>query len=99
MTEIFLSYSRKDRTFVQKLDKRLRKEGRDPWVDWEDIPLGADWWEEIESGIEKTDTFVFIISPDSIVSDVCSREIDYAISHNKRMVLVVYRDTQNVPAK
>lgn len=23
--------------------------GRDTWVDWEDIPLTADWWQEPES--------------------------------------------------
>ena len=69
MNEVFISYSRKDTTFVRKLDARLREEGWDPWVDWEGIPLSADWWSEIEQGIEGADAFVFIISPDSVASD------------------------------
>ncbi len=97
MNEAFISYSRKDTPFVRKLDARLREEGWEPWVDWEGIPLSADWWAEIEQGIEGADAFVFIISPDSAASEVCRREIDHAKELNKRIVPVVYRDAQNVP--
>jgi hypothetical protein len=31
------------------------------------------------AGIDAADTFVFIISPDSVISDVCYREIEYAV--------------------
>ena len=59
MNEVFISYSRKDESFVRKLDAALRAHGRDPWIDWEDIPLTADWWSEIQAGIEGADSFVF----------------------------------------
>ena len=26
--------------------------GQAVWVDWEDIPLSADWWKEIQAGID-----------------------------------------------
>jgi hypothetical protein len=95
--DVFISYSRLDVAFAQKLDESLKATGRDPWIDWDDIPLTADWWEEIQRGIEAANTFVFIISPDSVTSEVCNREVDHAAGHNKRIVPVVYRDADDVP--
>ncbi len=92
MTDVFISYSRKDKTFVQRLNEALAAKNRQVWVDWEDIPLTADWWAEIEEGIEVANTFVFIISPDSATSEVCRQEIEHAANHNKRIIPIVYRD-------
>ncbi len=97
MADVFLSYSRKDTDFVKKLHESLSTEDYEIWVDWEGIPLTADWWAEIEEGIEAADTFVFIISPDSVESQVCGQELDHAVEKNKRIMPVVYRDTKDVP--
>ena len=51
MPDVFISYSRKDKTFVEKLVTALEAKKRDVWVDFEDIPFAADWWEEIQKGI------------------------------------------------
>ncbi len=89
--EVFISYAREDERFVRRLHEALVQRNRETWVDWEDIPLTADWWAEIQRGIEAANTFVFIISPDSAQSPVCYKEIDYAATHNKRMVPIVFR--------
>ncbi|ESA34684.1 wd40 repeat-containing protein [Leptolyngbya sp. Heron Island J] len=60
MPDVFISYSRKDKAFVQVLHQALLESHYDSWVDWEDIPLTADWWEEIKAGIESADTFIFV---------------------------------------
>src|SRR5262249_771380 len=62
------------------------------WMDWEDIPLTSDWWEEIRKGIETSDNFLLIMSPDSIGSPVCQLEIDHALKFNKRIIPLFYRD-------
>jgi hypothetical protein len=67
MTEAFISYSRKDLAFVKRLYEALKQQNREIWVDWNDIPLAADWRQEIFVGINQADNFVFVISPDSIV--------------------------------
>ncbi len=92
MTDVFISYSRKDKPFVQRLHTSLSQVKRDIWVDWEDIPPTADWWKEIQNGIEAADTFVFIISPDSVRSEVCRDEIQHALDHNKRFIPILYRE-------
>ena len=91
MPDVFISYSRKDEDFVRKLHDALVQKGRDVWVDWEDIPLTADWWREIQTGIDAANTFMFIISPDSARSEVCYNEVDYANKNHKRIVPVVHR--------
>lgn len=91
-SNIFISYSRRDKAFVQSLHKLVSAAGINVWVDWENIPLTADWWEEILEGIKKADAFVFIISPDSVNSRVCQREIVAAIEHNKRIIPILHRE-------
>jgi WD40 repeat protein len=92
MRDVFISYSRKDKSFVEKLHWSLETHDRDTWVDWDDIPLTGEWWSEIQRGIEEANTFVFVLSPDSLASSVCGDEITHATRHNKRLIPIVYRD-------
>ncbi|MEI6429826.1 MAG: TIR domain-containing protein, partial [Pseudanabaena sp. ELA607] len=95
MTDVFISYSRKDTEFVRVLYDAFEASQQKTWVDWKNIPLTADWWAEIERGIEAADTFVFVISPDSIASKVCADEINHAVRNNKRLFPIVRRDATN----
>jgi hypothetical protein len=90
MADIFISYSRRNSDFVKQLNSAMKANGRDVWVDFEDIPLSADWWGEIKSNIEAADTFVFVISPDSLASPICHFELAYATEHNKRLIPIVH---------
>ncbi|MFN8376154.1 MAG: TIR domain-containing protein [Anaerolineae bacterium] len=95
MPDLFVSYSRKDKEFVKKLVEALKAQNRDIWVDWEDIPLTADWLNEIFHGIEGSNNFVFIISPDSVASEVCGQELTRALEMNKRLVPILYREVSD----
>ena len=94
--KVFVSYSRKDSAAARKLINVFKEMEYDVWVDWEDIPPATRWMDQIEVGIEKSDAFIFFISPDSIASEVCNVEIDHAAKYNKRIIPIVLRD---VPAK
>ena len=90
--DIFISYSRCDKTFVRKLYDAFVAHDRSAWVDWEDIPAYAYWREEIRTGILSADAVLFIISPDSIESLECNKELEYAIAQNKRLLPIIHRD-------
>ncbi|MGB7338309.1 MAG: TIR domain-containing protein [Phototrophicaceae bacterium] len=92
MSDVFISYSRKDSEFVHRLFDDIKATGKEVWADFEDIPKAADWWREIQAGIDAADAFVFIISPDSVNSDICRQEIDHALASNKRLLPVLYRE-------
>lgn len=89
---VFISYSRRNKEFVQQLHSALEATGREVWVDWESIPVAGDWWQEIQLGIELADTFLFVLSADSVTSKVCGQEIEEALKHNKRLVPVVFEE-------
>ena len=79
-----VSYSRADGTFVRRLQDALGDRGLKAWVDWQDIAPSAEWMSETLGAIESADTFVFLMSPDSLASEVCGRELDHAAQASKR---------------
>ena len=96
MSDVFISYSRRDIDFVRDLFDQLKARDREAWADWQDIPATADWLAEIYRGIEAADSFLFVISPDSVASEICILEIEHAVKHNKRLVPVVWKDADDV---
>src|SRR5512138_389103 len=92
MTRVFISYSRKDKPFAGKLTDHLEKSQLETWIDWEDIPPTADWLDQIHKGIEGSDGFLFLLSPDSVASKVCGQEVDHAVQNGKRLIPIVARD-------
>lgn len=87
----FISYGRADsKTFATKLYQRLVETGLDIWFDQNDIPLGVDFQNQIDDGIEKADNFLFIIAPHSINSPYCGKEIELAIRRNKRIIPLLH---------
>ncbi|MFO7943973.1 MAG: TIR domain-containing protein [Anaerolineales bacterium] len=89
MSDVFVSYSRSDIAFARLLHEALQEHNFDTWIDWQDIPPSVDWLEEVYQAIEEADTFLFIISKNSLDSEICSLEIAHAAKNNKRMIPVV----------
>ena len=57
MAQVFISYSRKNKDFVQKLVESLAAEKRETWLDERNIEPTAEWLREISRNIEAADTF------------------------------------------
>lgn len=91
--DVFISYSRTDSEFARLVNENLQLSGKTTWFDQESIASGADFQAEINKGIESSDNFLFIISPDSVNSVYCSEEVQYAKAHNKRFVTILCRPT------
>lgn len=89
--DAFISYSRKDIDFARKLDDRLRDLKRKSWADWESLRPGSEFPPRIKAGIEGAANFVFVVSPDSIVSPWCQMELAHAVVHNKRLISILCR--------
>jgi len=89
--EVFVSYSRKDSDFARRLNQELQMNGKTTWFDQDSIADGSDFQEEIYKGIEGSDNFLFVISPDAINSPYCADEVEYAANLNKRFLTVNYR--------
>ncbi len=94
MTDVFISYSRKDIAFARLLHQALAENGLETWIDWQDIPPSADWLAEVYEAIEGADAFVFVISETSLGSEICGLEIAHAAKHNKRLIPIVIKDVE-----
>ncbi|MFB2895498.1 TIR domain-containing protein [Aerosakkonemataceae cyanobacterium BLCC-F50] len=89
--DVFISYGRADsKAFAKKLNSRLVEQGLEVWFDFDDIPLGVDYQNQIDDGIEKADNFLFIIAPHSINSPYCLKEIELALKRKKRIVPLLH---------
>jgi tetratricopeptide (TPR) repeat protein len=87
--DLFISYSRKNQDFARKLVSSLEGQGFGCWFDQHDLPPAADFWEKITEGIDDCDTFIFIMSPQSLASPICMMEVAYALKHNKRIIAII----------
>ncbi|MEP6895968.1 MAG: TIR domain-containing protein, partial [Chloroflexota bacterium] len=95
MTEIFISYSRRNKPFVERFLKALYDNGYSPdtvWIDWEDIPPSSKWEDEIRKGVQKTNSVIFILSPDWATSRECEKELEVAVEYNKRLFPIVWQN-------
>lgn len=90
MTDVFISYSRRDKVFTQILVDALQAANREVWADWASIPAASDWDAEIKEGIEETNTVVFVLSPEWIKSNECRKELIHAVQMGKRLVPILY---------
>lgn len=88
---VFISYGRRHSSLLaMRLCNDLQKRGYSVWVDMNNIPLAVDFQEQIDGGIRNADNFIFIISPHSVKSVYCAKEISLAKKYNKRIIPIMH---------
>ena len=93
-SSVFISYSRRNKGFAARLNDSLDNSGVNAWVDWEGIPLSSDWMDEITLAIEGADAFLFIITPDSLASEVCAQELELGLQYNKKLIPILHLEPE-----
>nr|WP_163660030.1 TIR domain-containing protein [Adonisia turfae] len=87
--DIFISYSRSNKHFVEKLNQSLKDERWKVWIDRDRIPVAANWRDEAEEGIRYAHTVIFVVCPDSLTSKNCQWEFEKAKKYKKRIIPVI----------
>ena len=88
---IFISYSRKNRTLVEKFADDLKAMGHNVWFDV-DISGGQEWWSAILKKIRECDLFIFALTNHSLNSEACKLEYEYALDLKKQFLPVSLAD-------
>lgn len=94
--QVFVSYSRADKDFADGLAAALEQNENSNikiLIDRRDLPYGEKWWDMLVDFIERSDRVIFIVSPDSIRSNWCKKELDKISEHKRRLVPIVARET------
>ena len=91
MTQVFISYSRKDLVFVERLAKDLKAAGLETWYDLSGLEIGAHWGMEIQAAIRHSQYIIIVLSPNSIVSEWVEREFIYASNHKLKIIPLIHK--------
>jgi len=86
MAQVFISYSRKDLIFVERLAKDIQTTGIKVWYDVSGLEVGKRWAIEIESAIQQSQYFILILSPDSVKSEWVEREFLSAQKYKLKII-------------
>jgi hypothetical protein len=96
---VFISYSREDLAFADRIAEALTARGFEPLIDRAQIQAFEEWWRRIEALILRADAVLVLLSPNALSSEVCGKELSFAASLNKRLAPIVARpvDENAVP--
>ncbi len=89
---IFVSYAHEDVAEVYPDLQWLRDQGINIWYD-EGISPGSEWREELGRAIRKSKVMVFFVSPESVHSLHCRREVNDALDLSLDCLVVYLRKT------
>jgi hypothetical protein len=64
--KIFLTYASEDKATAESIAFSLRDRGHTVFLDRDDLPPGESFDQQIERGVNDSDIFIFLISPDSV---------------------------------
>jgi len=77
--------------FSNRLETALKARGFEVLIDRDEIYAFEDWWQRIEALIDRSDTVIFVLSPDALKSQIALKEVEYAASLKKRFAPIVCR--------
>lgn len=93
---VFVSYSHRDCDLVYEEIRSIQEQGINVWYD-EGIDAGDEWSETLASAIFSCSNFVFFITPNSIQSEHCRRELSFANQHSL-LVTAIHLVPSDLPA-
>ena len=92
----FVAYSHGDNEQIYAEINRITELGFRVYYD-DGIHPGHRWREDIAEAIDRAALFIFFISPNSIASEDCLRELNYALEQN-RPILAIHLEETELPS-
>lgn len=92
--EVFLSHSRLDLVFADKLVAVLRQHGIPVWHSRTNILGAQQWHDEIGTALQSCDWLALVLSPDAVESVWVKRELLFSLNDDRyagRIVPILYR--------
>lgn len=83
---VFISYSRTDHEYLERLSDHLQESGLAVWTDWGIEPGTSRWTIAIRDHIDRCIAFVVVMTPEAEESEWVGREIRRAQTKNKTIL-------------
>lgn len=87
---LFISYSRRQTPFVDRLADKLEDNGYSLWLDYQSLVPAKPWLGQINSGLENSDVLLLVVSQESIASPHVKPEWEGALKRRKRIILLIF---------
>lgn len=97
-SDVFISYSHKDKITTDLMCDTLEENGIKCWVAPRDILPGSEWSGAIIHGIESTKIMVLVFSNHSNISGQVVREVERAVSKNIIIIPFKIEDVKMSPS-
>ncbi len=95
----FISYSRRNSYFVDRLAIELETRNILAWVDQRPIESTQPWKDILREAIELCDSMVLVLSPDALLSPQVRMEYCYALDINKPFIGIEYQECAGLPSE
>ena len=89
-SKLFISYSRAQTPFVDRLADQLEDQGYSLWLDYQKLVPARPWFQQIEAGIDGADVVLLVVSRESITSKNVEPEWKRALDRGKRIILLIF---------
>lgn len=90
---IFVSYAHRDSEQVMNVISSLQEHGYRLWYD-DGIAPGSEWPEDIAQHLDRSSVVMAFITPNSVASQNCRREITFSLSREKPFLSVLMEPTE-----
>lgn len=101
--KVFISYASEDKEFARKIVADLKKEGIDTWFDEYELHAGDSIHNKLEEGINSSQWYLQILSPNSIKSEWTTKELEKFIEVEKerkrKMIIPIIKKDTILPEK
>ncbi|MCE9646525.1 MAG: toll/interleukin-1 receptor domain-containing protein [Chloroflexi bacterium] len=87
---IFMSYSRRELGFVDDLVSKLEAQKYTVWLDYRALIPGAPWGEQIEKGLNDSDTVLLVVSRAALASKYVTSEWHHFLDTKQRVILLIF---------
>jgi hypothetical protein len=95
LIDCFISYGKSHSLELsQKITEYFDANATSYWLDNHITPLGIDKQEFVDNRILSAYNFIFIISAQSVKSEICVRELEFAIENNKSIIIIHHESPQ-----
>jgi len=102
MSNVFISYSRKNKDCVYDVVAQMERYDFDCWIDKKSIELSSTWLDEIESAINEASVFVLFWSKEAADAAFVTKERELAqsrVSDKSLEVLTIMLDDTDLPSE
>jgi hypothetical protein len=94
---LFISYSRKDASVIDRLELSLQQAGYNVWVDRSNLRAGQEWSAQVGQAIDQCAALVVALSPAALRSAAVRNEYQHALKAGKPVLIAVIRTTRQPP--